>query len=317
MNVQRTAIPLFLTVLLALTAHAADPTEDLRVKAKDEKGSLEHDGKRRRYTVHTPPNFNTTAQHALVIALHGATQTSNSFSQMINLNDVSDRAGFVVVYPQGLKTKYHGEDSTHWNSHFGTGVDDLGFLRALIQKLITNYNVNPSRVYAAGYSDGGMMSFMLACQLSESIAAVAVVGALLPIAQLSDCNPVFKLPVMGIHGTEDKFAPIDGYPGYTLSFENSMRIFARAYGCNMDPLPESVADINNRDRSTVSHRRFEDCGTSTSVEYFQIEGGGHTWPSSSGGIYAEQFLGPINKDLNGSKVIWSFFEQYTHPKPRI
>jgi hypothetical protein len=143
-----------------------------------------------------------------VLNFHG--YTSNDFEQMWygDFRPIADTAGFLVVHPMGTVDLV---GNTHWNVGWGLStVDDIGFTSALIDSLAAQYNINQDRIYSTGMSNGGFMSYQLACELSDRIAAIASVTGSFNVNQLTTCHPDHQMPVMEIHGTADPTVPYDG-----------------------------------------------------------------------------------------------------------
>ena len=137
----------------------------------------------------------------LVIYLHGYGWTAEQDMNYTRLYEVADTTGYIVVYPSG---------APYWNSGISdnpdlatSDVDDVGFINALIDTLSAQYSIDFERVYACGYSNGGFMSYKLACQLSNRIAAIASVGGVMPNSLMKNCNPLRTMPILEIHGTND------------------------------------------------------------------------------------------------------------------
>ncbi|MDX1470717.1 MAG: PHB depolymerase family esterase, partial [Flavobacteriaceae bacterium] len=141
---------------------------------------LEHDEIMREYILHIPTNYNEQETYPLLLNFHGYGSNATQHMQYSRFNDLADRENFIVVYPEGTML----EDKTHWNVGgwtLASKVDDVSFVNALIDKLASDYKVDKSRIYATGMSNGGYMSFLLACQLSDKIAAIAsVTGSMTP-----------------------------------------------------------------------------------------------------------------------------------------
>jgi polyhydroxybutyrate depolymerase len=165
--------------------------------------SISHNGVWRQYIVYIPAIYDGTSPVPLMFNFHGFTMTAND--QMTwggDMRPVADTAGFILVYPQG--TLFWG--STHWNVGSwtaGSTADDLGFTEAMIDALAGNYNIDLTRVYSCGYSNGGYFSFELACQLSGRIAAIGSVGGTMSTETFNACNPLHPTPIVTIHGTAD------------------------------------------------------------------------------------------------------------------
>ena len=267
--------------------------------------TFEFEGATRMHKVYLPANFSDNSP--LVLNLHG--YTSNAFQQVFytNMNAVAEENDFVVVFPDGTTDQY---GITFWNSEIlGESVNDLGYLEALIDSMILNYNIDPNRVYMCGMSNGGFMSYYSACELSDRIAAIASVTGTMNNAILDNCNPERALPVLEIHGTADGTVPYNGASS-TGSFQTMMPIeevvdfWVNHNNCMLESELE-LEDISTSDMSTVTHFKYTGGDNGSSVEHYRINEGGHTWPGS---IIP---LPSTNHDIIASEVIWDFFKQYT------
>ena len=169
----------------------------------------------RDYIVHIPGSYDNKVPIPLVLCFHGYGGTASGISYT-NFNDVSDTANFIVVYPQGTLLKR----KSHWNVGGWTldsKIDDVGFISSLLDSLSERYNINQSRIYSTGMSNGGYMSFLLACQLSDRIAAIASVTGSMTPQTYNLCNPQRPIPVLQIHGTNDQKVPYKGNRKWSLS----------------------------------------------------------------------------------------------------
>ena len=163
--------------------------------------TLNHGGLQRDYTLYIPSSYTPGADLPLVLNFHG--YTSNAWQQSFysNFNAVAEAEGFIVVYPDGT---LDDQGTTHWNVGWGgSTVDDIGFTSALIDSISEDYSINQERVYSTGMSNGGFMSYQLACELSDRIAAIASVTGSMNIGWFNSCNPNHPIPVMEIHGDSD------------------------------------------------------------------------------------------------------------------
>ncbi|MGB7283073.1 MAG: PHB depolymerase family esterase [Candidatus Acidiferrum sp.] len=173
--------------------------------------TMEFAGRTRRYILHVPPHHDATKPAALVIVLHGATQSPESAERMSRMSELANKNDFIAVYPSGTGRDPDAKAPT-WNAGNCCGyamlnhVDDVGFLNALIAKLEREDEVDPKRVYATGISNGAMMSYRLACELSDKVAAIAPVEG----AQNVECKPAKRVSVLVFHGTSDRLVPFDG-----------------------------------------------------------------------------------------------------------
>lgn len=248
--------------------------------------SIEHDGLQRTFRLHLPTGYNAEVAYPLIFSLHGV--TSNGFQQEIltGFNHVADQENFIMVYPNGI-------DAT-WNIASPTGVDDVGFISALLDTLDSRYNVNLNMVYASGMSMGGFMCYRLACELSDRIAAVASVTGL---HAFNPCDPPRPVPVMQVHGTEDPIVPYAGVPA-------TIALWLEHNGCPMEPIATDLPDINKEDNSTVTYYYYGPCIDSTEVVLYSVINGEHSWPGSN------FILGVTNQDIDASVEIWNFFRKF-------
>ena len=150
----------------------------------------------------------------LVLCFHGYGGTASGISYTTNFNDVSDTANFIVVYPQGTSLKRKVIECWGWT--LDSKIDDVGFISSLLDSLSERYNINQSRIYSTGMSNGGYMSFLLACQLSDRIAAIASVTGSMTPQTYNLCNPQRPI-VLQIHGTNDQKVPYKGNRKWSVS----------------------------------------------------------------------------------------------------
>ena len=263
-------------------------------------GSLEHDGLTRSYRLHLPPNFDPQESLPLVFNLHGF--TSNAFQQEIysGMNTVSDSARFIVCYPDGIGQAWN----VGWS--FGSTADDIGFISAMIDEFTETYNINTDRVYSCGMSNGGFMSYHLACNLPERIAAVAsVTGSMVP-GSIADCTPEIARPIMEIHGTADPTVPYEGSASIALPIETVVNHWVTANECLLVSDTTDYPDINTDDNCTASRINYSDCEGEKMISFIKVFNGGHTWPGTS-----ITFIGTTNQDFNASSTIWNFFNRFS------
>lgn len=267
-------------------------------------GSITHDAMQRDYRLYVPSVYDGSEEVPLVINLHG--YTSNAFEQEIygDFRPVADTANFIVIHPEGT---LDNTGTTFWNA-FGSPnetVDDVGFVSALIDSIASEYNIDMNRVYSTGMSNGGFMSYKLACDLSYRIAAIASVTGAMIDPSLVPCNAVHPTPVMQIHGTADPTVPYLGSVG-VLGAQAGVDYWVSYNNCNSTAIETAVPDIDQTDGCTADHFLYESGDQGSTVEFYRINAGGHTWPGSN------PFLafGVTNMDFSASGEIWRFFSQY-------
>ena len=263
-------------------------------------------GRTRMYLVDLPPRYRSIGALPLVLDFHGGGGGPASARTQTGFSALAARVGAIVVYPAG--TGRLGEDRLlTWNAGTCCGyaqqekVNEVAFVRALLDTLVATYPVDPARIYATGMSNGGMMAHLVGCRLSDRIAAIAVVSGELTV----DCAPTRPESVLIIHGTADENLPINGGIGRKALDKHEVR-----------PLSYAVDTWRARDRCTepavvttsgpVRHSVWSSCAEGTTVELYTIEGGGHAWP---GGQRMAQLLDAPSTALDATRVAWEFFER--------
>lgn len=238
------------------------------------------DGRERTYHLYVPGDL-PEGPVPLLIALHGGVGSGTQFERTSGFDALADEHGFLVAYPDGVGVGPTDALRT-WNGGHCCGraardqVDDVGFVRELIDTLETKYAIDPLRVFAAGHSNGGILSYRLACELSDRIVAVGLQSGSLGI---DECRPDHPVSLLHIHGDADTNHPIDGGQGTTgisgvdfRSARTSVSDFAAVDGC---PAPAVVAtDATNRDL-TVS--TWSPCADGTEVRFIEVDGARHPW----------------------------------------
>jgi polyhydroxybutyrate depolymerase len=220
----------------------------------------------------------------LVLALHGSTQPPQRMELETKLDSEAAAAGFVVVYPEGINRSWNSSDSG--GDMQLSNVDDVGFIRQLIDLMVSTAQIDPKRVFVTGISSGGEMSHRVACELSDRVAAVVSVSGDLGVAA---CNPARPISVLEIHGTADQYVPIEGDPSQHLApTMSTMQRWVQINGCAPDP---TVSESG-----ITKTTRWGGCRSGTTVVLVAITGADHTfWLEGDPG----QSL--INR------LIWDFF----------
>jgi polyhydroxybutyrate depolymerase len=213
------------------------------------------------------------------------------------MDATADENGFIVCYPNGVDASWN----VGWA--FGSDADDVGFLSTLVDSLSGEYNIDQKRLYSCGMSNGGFMSYKLACEASDKFAAIAsVTGSMVP-SELAQCSPVRKIPVMQIHGTSDQTVAYEG-SSIGAGIEEVVLFWAGQNNCNLTPEIIPVEDINTDDGCSAERIEYSDCTDDKEVVFYKIDGGAHTWPD------AAITIGATNRDFNASLEIWNFFNRF-------
>jgi polyhydroxybutyrate depolymerase len=273
--------------------------------------ALTVDARERSYTLNLPPGYyNTVAMLPLVIAMHGGGGNAAQFEASSLLTRKADSAGFAVVYPNGTSGSL---GLNTWNGGGCCGqavqnnVDDVNFMRQLIAELTSRYRIDPRRIYATGHSNGGIMSYRLACELPDRIAAVAPNAAALMVPI---CTPARAVPALHMHSRLDSNVPIAGGFGSGIAgvsfppLATSMARMAAANGCATAPAVVASA-------AQFTRTRWSGCaGGAATTELLLTEDGGHSWP---GGLAGTATGDPPSVAVNGNDELWAFFQRYTLP----
>ncbi|MBV8365408.1 MAG: esterase [Candidatus Eremiobacteraeota bacterium] len=275
--------------------------------------AVESSGVRREYVLHVPPSYDGRRPVPLVFAFHGGGGQAAGMERMSGMDAVADREGFIVAYPQGL--------DHHWNdgrTADASKADDVSFIKALVSDLEAHYAIDQRRIYATGISNGAFFSFRLACDLSNTFAAVAPVAGSLPAGFAGGCqnSPV---SVLMINGTADPLVLYAGghiggrfvAGGDSVAVSQAAATWASIDRCDAMPRDSALQSDDPSDTTTTRVSSYERCAGGTSVQLYTIDGGGHTWPD--GPQYLPQaIIGPVSRDFDASATIWQFFS--AHPK---
>jgi polyhydroxybutyrate depolymerase len=261
----------------------------------------------RSYTIHVPAHYDAKRPTPLVLALHGAGTNGLMMANYTGLSKKADDAGFIVVYPNGTGA---GGLLLTWNSGgMPSKVDDVGYLRKVLDDAASCVNVDQQRIYATGLSNGAMMCYRLANEMSDRIAAIAPVAGTLAI---DNYRPKRAVPVIHFHGTDDKLVPIEGPKnaapsGFGFkSVPQTIRIVADYNHCAKDPQVTELPDTAH-DGTKVTRKVYAPKEGRAEVVVYLIDGGGHTWPGHEMPI---KFLGKTTKQISANDLLWEFFEKH-------
>jgi polyhydroxybutyrate depolymerase len=259
--------------------------------------TLIHDGETRRFHVRLPPGFNNTSPTPVVVSFHGRAVNASSQELTSGFTPLAAAEGFIAVYPEGLGALQTWSAGVCCGNGAG-GADDVGFFGALLDRLNADLCVDTTRVYANGLSAGAFMSYGVACEHSDKLAAVAAVAG---ATGLLDCDPDRPLPVLHFHGTADTIVPYDGNYGFSfLAAENNAAAWAERNGCGA--APSVVLEAGD-----VTCEAWSGCDDDADVRLCTIEGGGHQWP---GGVTAPGF-GHNTNAIDATQMMWEFFSAHT------
>ena len=283
-------------VILLLTLFISCSNDEFEKDGYDKDGNsydgpietITHNGLERKYIIYTPQGYDGNSKLPLLLNFHGFGGQAGDYMSYSNMRSTADSENFILVYPQGTDL----DGSPHWNAALNGGdnksdVDDLGFIEALINKLSSENLIDLKRVYAVGYSNGGMMSYALACYKSGLISAIgSVSGYMLQ----TECSPSHSIPLIKLHGTTDYY---DGGGVYN-SVESVLNFWVNFNNTDTNPI---ISNINDNGTSITIYK-YENGDNSVSVEHYKIIGGEHVW---------------FNNDFDGKntgQLIWDFVSKY-------
>lgn len=289
---------------LVLAGQAAPGASDATMKHAD------HD---RTYRLYVPRSYKGEPV-PLVVALHGSASNGIQTERLTGFSKLADEKGFAVVYPDGLDKVWRYNELLDRK-----GVDDLGFIVALVDKLIKDKVADPKRVYATGISNGAYLSNMLGARHADRFAAIGPVAGTLMRGPFDKLKPSRPVPVIYFHGTEDGVVGYDGKDVFThrkfsLSAEELAAWWADHDGCDAakEPKVEQVPHKGAEDATKVQRHDYGKSKSGAQVVFYRIEGGGHSWPGGS--KMQEALLGKVTHDIDASALIWEFCSQFSLPK---
>ncbi|HXH18840.1 MAG TPA: T9SS type A sorting domain-containing protein, partial [Chitinophagales bacterium] len=228
-------------------------------------------------------------------------------TEVTEFDAIADREHFIVAYPTGVDTAWNCFGNPH------TGVDDIGFLSALIDTLHEDYHIDLNRVYFTGMSNGGFMCYSAACLLGHRVAAIASVAGSTTDSMLVYCQPSRAMPIMHIHGDADWIVNYNGSfvggLGGNNSVDSSLQYWVQYNNCPSSPAETMLPDADETDGCTVRKILWAPCDNGSEIIHYRVIDGGHTWPGSP--IDFNGWGGNANNDFKASEVIWEFFSQYT------
>ncbi len=307
----KSVIASFVLGLTACLASAQDTPKQLEpLGPGDHTRTVLMGEQKRAYLIHVPKGYDPKKPAPVVLALHGAAMDGSMMVWFSGLNKKSDEAGFIVVYPSGTGV---GPFRT-WNAGGFSGkmaegkADDVAFIGKLLDDLNVAVKVDEKRVYACGMSNGGMMCYRLAAELSDRIAAVAPVAGTIAIDESKPKRPV---PVIHFHGTKDTFVPFEMAKGKTPAFmtlkgvEDSIQTWVKLNGCEEKPKTETLS--KDGEEMKVIRKTYSGGKDGAEVVLIGIDGGGHTWPGQQPPV---GFTGKSVKNISANDLMWEFFKKH-------
>jgi len=253
--------------------------------------SIVHDGVNREYVLYIPNSYDGTSSVPLMLNFHGFGGSASDYIQKADMRSLAEAETFILIYPQGSSL----DGLPHWNAcplggDNKSDADDFGFIEAIINEISSQYNLDMERIYAAGYSNGGMMAYGLANYKSDLVAAVASVSGVMLECIGSTSHP---MPVLHLHGTSDGVLPYNG-SGYWSSVQNTLDYWINFNNTIITP---TISNDNSGGMS-IEHYVYDQGDNSVSVEHYKFIKGDHVWFSTT---YQGQ---------TASELVWDFLSRY-------
>lgn len=247
----------------------------------------------RTYKTYVPESIENGESVPLVFVFHGAYGNGAGMERGTGFNQFAESHKFIVCYPDAATENW--EEGCMCNKPYRLGIDDIGFINFLIDKLSAEYKIDSKRIFAAGYSQGGLFAQNIACKLSNKFAAVAAVASSMSVQLFENCKPENKISLLMIHGTRDNTLPFNGLDAGSFSLVSTPSVFnlwGKFNECNSETNNEILPD-NGDQYISVIKRSFQNCAGNVNTILYEVEGGGHSW-----------FTSP---DINATKTIVEFF----------
>lgn len=288
----------------------AEPPTPSVIGPGDHSRTVTLEKRKRAFLFHVPKSYDPKKPAPVVLALHGAAMNGPMMVWFSGLTKKADEAGFIVVYPSGTGTG----PFLVWNAGGFKGklaeskADDVAFIGKLLDDLATVVKIDEKRVYACGMSNGGMMCYRLAAELSDRIAAIAPVAGTIAIDESKPKRPV---PVIHFHGSKDNIVPFEMAKGKKPAFinfkgvEESIQTWVKLDGCGEKPKFEVISKDGND--LQVTRKTYGGGMEGAEVVLIVVEEGGHTWPGQQPPV---GFIGKSTKDLSANDLMWEFFQKH-------
>lgn len=320
---------LYLAIVIALSAapvhatiRASDACERVspRIGAQLESKCFAMDlgGRERTLYLYAPTAKRSAVP--LVLVLHGGGGVGAGMEWLTKrgFNRLADRDGAVIVYPDGIGKSWNDGRSDTASKSAQEQVDDIGWFRALPRELASQYSIDLHRVYVTGISNGGLMSYRIACDAADIYAAVAPVATNMSIDLAPHCKPAGPISLAILNGTDDPIMPWRGGAvkvlwfkrGSVLSTAATLSRWMELDHCGA-PHSEAVVDAVAVDGTALA-RQSAQCAGMSEVDLFEIRGGRHTWPSGEPYL-GKRLVGRVSRELDANEVIWKFFRSHQQP----
>jgi polyhydroxybutyrate depolymerase len=285
----------------------------------------------RAWLVYVPPSYDPATPMPAIVMLHGRPSSASGMAIITRMHEVAARRGFIVVYPEGVDNQWNAQFDLIGRESGRIGgmrsvvpQDDVEFLTTLMADLRVDLNIDPRRMYVAGFSNGGFMTMRMACSASDVFAGFAEVGAALYPVMTRTCRSGRPAPMLFMHGTADPSIPFDGVEvadsqggtattQITMSVRNTVAFFIARNHCSLRGESTTFAEGGRSPDTHVIRFTPHDCDAGAPIVFYQVNGGGHQWPGVEG-VLPEENFGRINMDINAGEVIWDFLSRQSLPE---
>tara|TARA_Y100001970_G_scaffold278979_1_gene385512 strand:- start:240 stop:1133 length:894 start_codon:yes stop_codon:yes gene_type:complete len=287
---------IFILYLLFLSCSTKETVWGKKDIANENAIIIEYGGQSREYVIYIPDTYDSTQSTPLVMNFHGGSGSATGQMFMTNMTAIADTVGFLIAFPQGTLSN----GVSHWNSMLFTegnksDIDDIGFIETLIDTLENNYNIDTSKIYATGFSNGADFSYSLACYLNDRFAAIAGVAGLMAEESITYCGPENYIGIMIIHGTSDNSRPFNGIDEWYLSVDDAIQYWTNFNNVDSTFNYNYIDENNNQ----IELYDFFDKRNVNMVKLLKVINGGHYW-------FDLQYEGN-NLDQN----IWNFLSRHS------
>lgn len=277
-----------------------------------------HEGVEREYIIHVPENL--TEDFPIVFVIHGYTGSAEGIAAYTGMNSIAEREGFIAVYPQGT---IDSNGNTFFNVGYefndDSSINDVSFIRELVRSISQEFNLKRKKAFATGMSNGGDMSYLLACTSSDLFKAVAPVAGVLMKGLKDSCELSSPVPIFDIHGTADKISLFEGDLnneggwGAYYDLPSTIDFFAERYQLTNKSVKQMTSKESGADYDIFFERHWTD-DLEEEVWMYRIEDGRHVWPGIKFNWWdnplAWFYFGSGNEDINASEEVWAFFKKY-------
>lgn len=314
MNLRASSLLLSLSIALFLQSCGSISNQEINDEGTMYK--MDYDGYERQYLVHFPPKEKMNKDLPILFHIHGGggvakTTPSLSFGRF---NDLADKEGFIVVYPEGVDKNWNDGRRLEGEQTWEENIDDVGFIVAIVEQLKKDYSIDSDKIFTSGMSNGGFMSSRLICDRSDVFSGAAIVTATLSTTYLPKCNPTNPVAVMIMNGTDDKLVPYDGGEikvfkkrrGEIVSTDDYVDFWKNKNACTEKIPTITLPDVYD-DGTIVSIDTYENCEQGGALVLYKIEGGGHTWPGGKQYL-GEWLIGKTSNEIIACDEIWNFFK---------